>query len=297
MKRLLTGRTQIGLVGRSTAALAARRWGVAVVVRGGIIRGRLINRRWHGNLRHCRRLGRQRRHNWDGGSFDRYEAGKVRFEYRIDRHVRSHGQRGSNRRCGRRRDYCGREAFRPREPRNARRSARRDWGRPAAVRLPPRDPRKAPARSAHRRDDRAADQAALWRAQVPARPTTSRRASSRPRPSARRALASPAATTCGRSIRRSVLASPVRSCIRRSARYLPGDPLSRAHATEPRVARALPRHAWSRARAFIGDFTRSRWPNCGGRTINVTAGCRKLAVVRRWAGLPWTGSRWSDRLS
>ena len=297
MKRLLTRRTQIGLVGRSTAALAARRWGVAVEVRGGIIRGRLINRRWHGNLRHGRRLGRQRRHNWDGGCFDRHEAGKVRFEYRIDHHVRGRRQRAEQQAVRAAPRLLPAEAFRPREPRSARRSARRDWGRPAAVRLPPQDPRKAPARSAHRPDDRAADQAALWQAQVPARPTTSRRASSRPRRSARRALSSPAATACGRSIRRSVLGSPVRSCIRRSARYLPGDSLSRAHATGPRVARALPRQTWFRARAFIGDFARPVGHTVRGRTINVTAGCRKLAVVRRSARLLRTGSRWSDRLS
>ena len=102
MKRLLTRRTQIGFVGRSTATLAARRRGVAIEVRGGCIRGRLINRRWHGNLRHRGRLGRQRRpafariasagqHDWNGGRTERRQAGKVRFENRIDHRVRGYG--------------------------------------------------------------------------------------------------------------------------------------------------------------------------------------------------------------
>ncbi len=101
MKRLLTRRTQIGLVGRSTATLAARRWGIAVEVRGRNIRGRLINRRWHGNkFEHETRsvtshgpLGHGRyERNW--GRFDRREPGKVRLEYRIDHHMRGRRQRG-----------------------------------------------------------------------------------------------------------------------------------------------------------------------------------------------------------
>ena len=79
MKRLLTSQTQRGLVGRPTAALAARRWGVAMEVRGGIFRNRLINRRWHGNLRRCGRLG---------GDFGRgrcrFESCEVRVKVRLE---------------------------------------------------------------------------------------------------------------------------------------------------------------------------------------------------------------------
>jgi hypothetical protein len=79
MKRLLTRQTQRGLFGRPTAALAARRSGVAMEVRGGIIRNRLINRRWHGNLRRCGRLGRD-----FGRGRCRFESGEVRVKVRLE---------------------------------------------------------------------------------------------------------------------------------------------------------------------------------------------------------------------
>jgi hypothetical protein len=96
---MLTRRTEMAVVGRSTATLAASRRSVAVEMRGRYVKRRCINRERHGDVRLTNvRCGDRSNGRWHGDwcirrGFDRCVAGEVRLENRIDAGVRHGGNR------------------------------------------------------------------------------------------------------------------------------------------------------------------------------------------------------------
>jgi hypothetical protein len=123
VERFLTRRTQIAVVGRSTARLAASHRSVAVEMRGRHVNRRCINQERRGSVRlnHVRCGDRSNGH-WHGDlrirrAFHRCVAGEVRLENRIDACV-----------CDCRNRGCKLGGLEGRETRLDKRIGERRWG-------------------------------------------------------------------------------------------------------------------------------------------------------------------------